>query len=396
MQARLATPTQRSAPLVLVDPLTELLNHRGFQERLRTALAAAATTRAEVSLALIDIDRFRAVNESAGHDTGDRVLTGITEQLLRFTRATDVLGRIGPDEFALLLSGCRGTEALAVIDRARAAIAATPLAGGLRITVSAGIAELTDGVDADGLIRLASDALRSSKQRGRDVAWLQHRCETADPSPRVAPRRLERSHALAGIRALARAIDAKDPSTRRHSDRVAVLARGLAETLGWAPDRVALLEEAALVHDVGKIGVPDAVLLKPGPLDDAEYDQMKQHALRGAEIVSEVLSPEQVTWIRGHHERPDGRGYPDGLAAEQIADGAAILAVGDAFDVMTMDRPYSRPKSQAEALAECRALVGRQFLAEPVDALVAMFAPSNVAEGERRRRSSLAWQANAL
>jgi diguanylate cyclase (GGDEF)-like protein len=385
MQAGPASLTlMRSDAPVLVDPLTGLLSHRAFQERLRAGLAAARSSGLDLSLALIDVDHFRAVNESAGHDTGDRVLTGIADQLLRFTRATDALGRIGGDEFALMLPGCRGVDTLAVIERARAAIAATPLAGGLQLTVSSGIADLTDAADADALLRLASGALRWSKGHGRDVAWVYDPRAIPDLAARDWARRLERSHALAGIRALARAIDAKDPSTRQHSDRVAVLTRGLAETLGWSPHRVALIEEAALVHDVGKIGVPDAVLLKPGPLDEDEYEQIKLHALRGAEIVSEVLSADQVEWIRGHHERPDGDGYPDGLVGAQIADGAAILAVADAFDVMTMARPYSRSKPLEEALEECRALVGRQFLAEPVEALVAMCteAPDSIAAAD--------------
>ena len=126
---------------------------------------------------------------------------------------------------------------------------------------------------------------------------------------------LQRSQALVGIRALARAIDAKDQSTREHSQRVATLACQIARRLDWSEDRVALLEDAALVHDVGKIGIPDAVLLKPGRLTDDEYDQIKRHAALGAQMVEDLLLPEQVAWIRAHHERPDGRGYPAGLTA---------------------------------------------------------------------------------
>jgi diguanylate cyclase (GGDEF)-like protein/putative nucleotidyltransferase with HDIG domain len=379
------TTTRSSAP-VLIDPLTGLLNHRGFQERVRAALAEATRTGGDLSLAIIDVDDFRTINESAGHHAGDRVLTGVADRLLRFMRVTDALGRIGGDQFGLMLPGCRGADALAVIDRARAAISATPFPGGLSTTVSAGVADVTDSSDAERLFGLASGALSWSKARGRDAACIYDPRALPDPPARDWALRIERSHALAGIRALARAIDAKDPSTRQHSDRVAVLARGLAETLEWRPDRVTLIEEAALVHDVGKIGVPDAVLLKPGPLDADEYEQIKQHAARGAEIVSEVLAPEQVEWIRAHHERPDGRGYPNRLTAGEISDGAAILAVADAFDVMTMPRAYSRAKPLDEALAECRALIGRQFLAEPVNALIAMLSAAPPDNGSPERR----------
>jgi HD-GYP domain-containing protein (c-di-GMP phosphodiesterase class II) len=144
----------------------------------------------------------------------------------------------------------------------------------------------------------------------------------------------------------------------------------LAEAAGWPPQRVALLCEAALVHDVGKIGIPDAVLLKPGALTPEEYEQVKAHAELSAQIAAEVLDPEQVAWIRAHHERPDGRGYPAGLVGDDIPDGAALLAVADAFDVMTVSRPYSAPKTPTEALGECEALVGKQFARFAVDALL--------------------------
>jgi HD-GYP domain-containing protein (c-di-GMP phosphodiesterase class II) len=154
---------------------------------------------------------------------------------------------------------------------------------------------------------------------------------------------------------------------------VAALAARLAHARGWTADRVALLHEAALVHDVGKIGVPDAVLLKPGRLDAGEYEQVKQHAALSAQIVEAILTAEQVEWIRAHHERPDGRGYPGGL--REIPEGAALLAAADCFDVMTVARPYSKAKSEAEALAECQAMVGAQFTAEAVEALVCASSP---------------------
>jgi HD-GYP domain-containing protein (c-di-GMP phosphodiesterase class II) len=155
---------------------------------------------------------------------------------------------------------------------------------------------------------------------------------------------------------------------------VAELACAIARGLQWREDRVALLEEAALVHDVGKIGVPDAVLLKPGRLTDDEYEQIKRHAALGAQMVDDVLLPEQVAWIRAHHERPDGRGYPDALSGDAIPDGAAILAVADAFDVMTATRIYSPARSREDALAECERLVGEQFAPAPIAALLELYA----------------------
>jgi diguanylate cyclase (GGDEF)-like protein len=357
---------------VLLDPLTGLPNHRAFQERLRADLAAMHRRRRPLSLARIDVDRFSAINSDAGHEAGDQVLRALAERLLRFTRVDDTLARIGGDEFALILPACRGEDAFAVLERARIAIASARLPGGLRLTISAGICDLRGGTDAEALYELAGGALRWSKLHGRDATCIYER-DLGSALPVLGrPSQLQRAEALLGIRALARAIDAKDPVTGRHSDRVAVLARRLAEQMAWAPERVLLLEEAALVHDVGKLGVPDSVLLKSGKLTGEEYEVIKRHAALSAEITADVLSAEQVRWIRGHHERPDGRGYPDGLAGEQISEGAAILAVADAFDVMTTARPYSSPKDTAQALDECRSLVGRQFAAAPVQALLAI------------------------
>jgi putative nucleotidyltransferase with HDIG domain len=185
---------------------------------------------------------------------------------------------------------------------------------------------------------------------------------------------LERTRALVGIGALARAIDARDPAIRRHSDRVAALAIRLADAAGWAPAPVARLQEAALVHDVGKIGIPDAILLKPGALSAEEYEQMKRHAAVGAEMVQGVLTVEQIAWVRGHHERPDGRGYPDRLSAEQIDAGAALLAQADAFEAIVTRRVYSPARTVAEAVAECVSLSGLQFSPMATEALRALSA----------------------
>jgi putative nucleotidyltransferase with HDIG domain len=176
--------------------------------------------------------------------------------------------------------------------------------------------------------------------------------------------------AIAGLRALARAIDAKDPMTRQHSDRVATLATEIARRRGWSEDQTGLLHEAALLHDVGKIGIPDSILLKPGRLTATEYSQVKEHAALGATIVEGLLNDEQVNWIRWHHERPDGHGYPDALTDAAIPEGAAIIALSDTWDVMTISRPYSPPMSATDAIQECRQLAGKQFRASLVEVLI--------------------------
>jgi HD-GYP domain-containing protein (c-di-GMP phosphodiesterase class II) len=174
---------------------------------------------------------------------------------------------------------------------------------------------------------------------------------------------------IASIRALARAVDAKDPKTRAHSERVAALAAALALVTGWDVRRAALLREAGLVHDIGKVALPDSILFKPGPLTDAEYRLVIAHAALGADMVAGALSPAQTAWVRGHHERFDGRGYPDGLSGWRIPVGARLLGLADAWDAMTVARPYGEPRSPANAMEECRRQAGAQFCPRAVRAL---------------------------
>ena len=350
------------------DPLTGLANHRTFHERLRAEVARALRHGRPLALVLVDLDQFKEINDTAGHGAGDKVLAAVSAWLQQAARAEDVLARIGGDEFALLLPETSAIDALAFVERIRGTISAQPVHG-YRVTLSAGISEISHATSAEQLFRFADGALYWAKAKGRDGAWIYDPHIVRELSVQERAEHLERSQAISALRALARAIDAKDPMTRRHSQRVASLCHQLAEARGWEPDRIQLLTEAALVHDVGKIGVRDAVLLKNGRLTPAELEEVKQHAVLGAQIVQEVLSDEQVAWIRGHHERPDGSGYPDGLAEQEIPEGAALLALADAFDVMTLSRPYSAPRSVPDALAECRELVGRQFCEEAVAAL---------------------------
>jgi diguanylate cyclase (GGDEF)-like protein len=353
------------------DPLTGLANHRTFHERLKTEVARALRHGRPLTLAIVDLDQFKEINDNAGHGAGDKVLAAVADELRRAARTEDVLARIGGDEFALLLPETSSIDALAFVERLRATIAAEPV-NGYRVTLSAGISDITHATSAEQLFRFADGALYWSKAKGRDCAWIYDPQVVRELSAQERAEHLERSQAMSALRALARAIDAKDPMTRRHSQRVASLCHQLAEVRGWTPARIQMLTEAALVHDVGKIGVRDAVLLKNGPLTPSEWEEVKQHAVLGAQIVQEVLSDEQVAWIRGHHERPDGTGYPDALRDPDISEGAALLALADAFDVMTLSRPYSAPRTVDDALRECRSLVGRQFSEDAVVALEAL------------------------
>jgi diguanylate cyclase (GGDEF)-like protein len=353
------------------DPLTGLANHRILHERLAAEVARALRHGRALSVAVLDIDRFKQINDLGGHDCGDEALAHVARCLTSLAREEDTLGRIGGDEFAWLLPDCTREQALVAVERARTLIA-TSVPHALPMTVSAGVCDTSETEDASELLALADGALYWSKAHGRDQCSLYDRGVISELSADERAERLERSRALSGLRALARAIDAKDPATSEHSERVAEIARLLARARGWPDDHAERLGEAALVHDVGKIGVPDALLRKLGPLTLTEYEQVKVHAELSARIVEDVLAPEQVEWIRCHHERPDGAGYPRGLAKDEIPEGSALLALADAWDVLTVSRPYSLPKSPAEALRECIELTGVQFAPTAVAALRAL------------------------
>ncbi len=190
-----------------------------------------------------------------------------------------------------------------------------------------------------------------------------------DLSERQRQQRFQRARTITGLGALARAVDAKDAASQEHAQRVADICEALAVRLGWNPDRCARLREAALLHDIGKIGIPDTILAKPGKLTAQEYEQVKTHTLLGAQITQDVLDEEQVCWVRWRHERPDGRGYPDALTAGSIPDGALVLGVADAFDAMTAGRSYQAARSTSAALAEMRAHAGTQFDQDLLDLL---------------------------
>jgi putative nucleotidyltransferase with HDIG domain len=217
------------------------------------------------------------------------------------------------------------------------------------------------------------------------IDWFPSDDAAAAPDP---GRELVSRQAMAGLRAVAQHIDGLDPTTAGHSERVADLAVRLAVELGWSGPRVRMLRDAALVHDVGKVAVPESVLMTPGGLSFEEYAMVKEHAAVGARIVAAVMSEEQVAWVRHHHERWDGRGYPDGVSGEDIPDGAAILCVADSWDAMRRRAWIGKPLSADDAMRECAQEAGGQFAPWAVRALEAVVAALPTARSREAGRAS--------
>jgi len=344
------------------DPLTGLLNHRAFHDRLASTTQTARYGQSPLSLIVMDLDGFKGINDLHGHSAGDAVILQVSRRVASVARADDSVGRIGGDEIGWLVPGLVASQAAYLAEAARRMIAAHGGAGVATVTASCGIADLQSATDARSLFTLADRALYAAKQAGGDRVWVDSGGTLLDEGTPW--------QGIAAIHALAKAVDARDGPTHDHGARVGEVAVEIARALGWRADQSELLRACGLLHDVGKVGVPDAVLLKRGALDRSEQELMRGHAEIGAGIVTGLLADEQVAWVRHHHERWDGQGYPDGLAGDAIPAGARILAVADAFEAMTEDRPYRRGLSETEALDILVAGRGTQWSPSAVDALL--------------------------
>jgi diguanylate cyclase (GGDEF)-like protein len=344
--ARLYAQLARQAQ---VDGLTGLQNFAAHQARLDGELDRAARSKQQLALLHVDLDGFRAVNDEHGHAVGDRVLKLMSDEAIRKSiRPYDVASRLSGDDFAIILPHTTIEQAEIVAERVRRAISecdtrtvGVPLG---TIGASIGVAHYPfDGLTRDDLTEMADNALFQAKSLGRD------RVAHGTPVTSIAhierdPRKLYDLLIDANtstIEALAAAIDARDAYTAGHSRRVADHATALAHALGYSERFIHDLRLACLFHDVGKIGVPDAILIKPGKLSDEEFLQMKGHASAGADILAKVQTlHKSLGGIRHHHERWDGKGYPDGLAGEEIPELARVIAIADAYDAMTSNRVY--------------------------------------------------------
>ena len=346
--------------LAELDPLTGLRNRRGFEADL-------AARRDRQALVICDLDHFKRVNDTLGHPAGDDVLRRFARLLCAGTRDGDTAVRLGGEEFALVLGGVGEGEALAVAERLRSEVAAEVEDFPVPISVSVGIADAPSGGSPEQLVRAASRALFAAKRLGRDRCVVHHADTLAMLDALVDDRAGEQ---LAAAVLLAETLDLRDVATARHSETVGRYAERIALELGLPPDHVERLRIAGVLHDIGKLGISDAVLLKAGPLDASEWEQIERHPEVGARILEHANLRDVASWVLAHHERIDGMGYPRGLAGAAIPLEGRVLAVADAFEAMTADRPYRNALSSELARAELRRAAGAQFDPKVVDAFL--------------------------
>jgi diguanylate cyclase (GGDEF)-like protein len=337
----------------MTDSLTGLGNRRALTLALETRLAQATDGRPLV-LVLFDLDGFKHYNDSFGHPAGDDLLSRLGRRLSLVLEGRGTAFRMGGDEFCAIIEP--GDEvAQPILETAAAAL--TERGEGFAVGCSYGSAVLPrEAQEPAEALRLADQRMYAAKQSGRASAGSQSR------------------------EVLLQALTERDPDLRLHVNDVAGLAEAVAERLGLAPDEIEQVRQAAELHDIGKVAIPDAILNKPGTLDEHEWAFIRRHTLVGERIIHAAPALSRVAGlVRSSHERYDGNGYPDRLAATDIPLGSRIVSICDAFDAMTSDRAYRAAMTPAAALAELRACAGTQFDPVVVEAFCLVWAEVSAA-----------------
>jgi diguanylate cyclase (GGDEF)-like protein len=396
-----ATRYQQARLTSLTDPLTGVGSRRLHEDKLQEECDRARRYKRPFSVAIIDVDHFKMINDVLGHAAGDEALRKLADGVRREKRTPDILSRYGGDEFILLLPETRAAEARTLLERVRVKIQQIHLDPGMgpptrtyalgtpmSLSVSCGIAESlpqTDEAPGD-VMRRADLALYEAKNAGRNCVktWDEGMARLISVGELEIERikRLQRRVMglsekaekvfMESIWSLVQALEAKDLYARKHSENVVTYAVGIARTMELGPKYVDLIYRAAMIHDIGKIGIPDAILLKPDHLTPHERHIIEQHPLIAVRILGKMSFLEnEIAIVRHHHEKWNGQGYPDGLARTAIPLGARLVAVADTFDALTSDRSYHASRTVAEALHLLKDACGYDFDLTIVAALAA-------------------------
>jgi diguanylate cyclase (GGDEF)-like protein/putative nucleotidyltransferase with HDIG domain len=352
----------RLADAARTDVLTGLVNRRGFEERFEVELERSRRSGRPLAVIVGDLDGFKEINDRFGHHRGDRALELVARALAQTVRRVDTAARVGGEEFALVLPDSDEGGAFMLAERVRRVLRETFSAWPVNLTISLGIASFPrDGEDTEPLLRAADQALYAAKDLGKDRAVV-YSGEMWTTLMGATRRQVERpAGGLATLLALAEVIDVRHTGATDHSEEVADHAESLARALGMSPEAADRVRLAGLLHDIGKVGIADAILHKPEALSDDEWAAMRTQPEIAAQILRNSDLPDLAGWVLCMHERLDGMGYPRGVGEKDIPLEARILAVADAYEAMTRDRPYREALDAAAAREELRRHAGTQF-----------------------------------
>ena len=390
------------------DTLTSLYNHRGFQEILAKELAKAKDTNTSLSVVMFDVNNISKINRELGHAKGDEVIKTIAEKIKQNIRANDSAGRYGGDEIAVIMPETDTKDAKYLAEYITYCLSCCFVDDVGPIKVSVGISTFPEcTMDQEKLLILAEQAMFISQAKGYkegmsaivsssdfnfwdDMALNSFAEVLAKRHSQIGinfeeelvhkfnhEEIMNHTHLMEMVTSLAGAIDAKDPYTKGHSTSVSRYAEALARAVNLPENEVERIKIGALLHDVGKIGIPESVLKKPGKLTDEEWEIMKQHPTIGAE---KVLAPNEalrdlIPIVKYHHERIDGIGYPEGLKGNEIPLEARIVSVADAYHALVSDRPYRKGMPIEKACAILREGAGVQWDSDLVRQFISI-APS--------------------
>lgn len=387
-ESRLNEIKDKLESLALKDALTEIFNFRYFRERLAAEFERAKRSLSPIAILMIDLDYFKSINDTHGHQFGDKVLKQVARFLKTELRTNDVVARWGGEEFAIILLDTNRIDALTVANkllelfRTRTFGDSTHI---IKLKCSFGVVSYPEDplFSVEEIIDAGEESIYKVKERGGDgLALYGHEIGISektfalDKYPEEDRKRYidavkqklsffairsERS-ILEAIYSLAKSIELRDRRTKEHCDRMVEYAEKVARRMGMNEQEVDNVRRAAMLHDIGKLGISDAILLKPGKLTPEEFEIVKKHPVIGADIISVAgFLKDIVPYILSHHEHYDGMGYPRGLKGEEIPLGARIIAVADVYEAVTSDRPYHKAVSKEEAVKIIKEGMGTQF-----------------------------------
>ena len=363
LEGRLAAALERVSELereldlrLYRDPVTGLSTLRSFGDRLDAEVERARRHGRPLSVALLDLDGFRTLNGHYGRETGDRVLGTVGRVLSECTRVNDLVCRASADEFLVAFPETDGPEALQCLERVLVELERSTVDRASCPSASIGVAIYERPQTAEQLIRRAGKAMDRARVDGGGRALV---LDEAQGSFEVAAANAAQRDAIAG---LAVALLERDRYTGEHSESVVEMAMGVARSMALDEQEVERIGAAALLHDIGKVAIPDEILHKPAPLDPDETLLMREHPVIGERILRAIPGLGGVARIVRHeHESWDGSGYPDGLKGDRIPIGSRIILACDAYHAMASDRPYRKAISHGEAISELASAAGTQF-----------------------------------